>query len=330
MEEKESYLLITRYLSQQTTTEENEHLTDWIAASPANELVFYEIKNIWRASKPGYHAESLGALKKLQEKIRNSAPQTIVHPLRPGKWYAVAASVIGLLIAFGTGYGYYLKRSAVISYVQQVTGAGQKKVFHLEDGTMVYLAPQSTLTYPVKLGMASRHVELKGEAYFEVSKNPHRPFIVHTSELDVQVLGTHFNVKSYRSNNLTTVSLLEGKVKVALNGEDRDEYLLKPGQELSFNHLSHRVYQHGFDQMSATGWMTNTLIFKNDRLADAAEKMEKIYGIKIVFADQATADTRLYASFKNESLTSVLETIKATGNVAYSITGNKVYLTLNQ
>lgn len=324
MEEKESYLLITRYLSQQTTTEENEQLTDWIASSSANEATFYAIKTVWQESEHISRADSQSALSRLKLKQAAAITKSSKRSF-PFKWYAIAASLMGIMLV--SGYMYYGQKDAV-SYLEQVTKAGQKRVFKLEDGTTVHLAPQSTLIYPVRLGQAKRIVELKGEAYFEVSKNPHRPFVVHTAELDVQVLGTHFNVKSYKTNNLTTVSLLEGKVKVLLGGDDHEDYLLTPGQQLSLNHLNHRVYQHEFDVASVTGWMTNTLVFKNDRLADAAEKMEKIYGIKVVFADQATADTRLYASFENETLINVLETIKAAGNVAYKIIGNKVYLTL--
>jgi len=327
LEEKESYLLITRYLSQQTTTEENEQLTDWIASSPLNETTFYAIKTVWQESENVSRADSQSALNKLKLKQAAAATEKSVKRIAPSGWYAVAAAMIGIMLVFGAGYQYYFQTAATED-VQQVTKAGQKKVFKLDDGTTVHLAPQSTLSYPTKLGRSKRVVALKGEAYFEVSKNPHRPFVVHTAELDVQVLGTHFNVKSYKSNNLTTVSLLEGKVKVILGGDDEDDYLLAPGQQLSLNHLNHRIYQHQFDVAAVTGWMTNTLVFKNDRLADAAEKMEKIYGIKVVFADQATADTRLYASFENETLINVLETIKAAGNVAYKITGNKVYLTL--
>lgn len=326
MEEKESYLLITRYLSQQTTTEENEQLTDWIASSPLNETTFYAIKTVWQESENVSRADSQSALNKLKLK-QAAATERSLKRIAPSRWYAIAAALIGIMLVFGGGYQYYFQNDD-IEDVQQVTKAGQKKVFKLEDGTTVYLAPQSTLSYSAKLGRSKRIVTLKGEAYFEVSKNPHRPFVVHTAELDVQVLGTHFNVKSYKSNNQTTVSLLEGKVKVILSGDDEDDYLLSSGQQLSLNHLNHRIYQHQFDVAAVTGWITNTLVFKNDRLADAAEKMEKIYGIKIVFADQATADTRLYASFENESLINVLETIKAAGNVAYKITGNKVYLTL--
>ena len=329
MEEKESYLLITRYLANQTSTEENELLADWIAISKANEQVFEDIKAIWQASKAAENSDADIALSKLHEKMRNAEPRQPVKLYSYKKWYAIAASLV-LLAAITYLLARYTSTKAFdVQYVKQTTKAGQKRVISLEDGTLVHLAPQSTIEYPVKFDVGKRLVNLAGEAYFEVSKNPHRPFVVHTSMLDVQVLGTHFNVNSYKEHNSTVVSLLEGKVKVTLSGDD-DEYLLKPGQQLTLNHLTHQVYQHAFDTISVTGWMTNKLIFKNDKLSDAAEKINQMYGVKIVFADQITADTRLYGTFQNESLVDVMETIKATGNIAYRIDGNKVYLTLKQ
>lgn len=327
MEEKENYLLITRYLSQQTSTAENEYLADWIAASPANELIFQDIKTVWLRSKPIHHPGTERALLQLKSKINAAKPENTVKLKIAKRWYGIAASFIGILILFTVGYKYLIIAGANDT-LRQFTKAGQKKTFRLDDGTVVYLAPQSSLSYPSRLDSKTRVVKLTGEAYFEVTKNLHRPFIVHTDKLNVHVLGTHFNVRSSANGNYTTVSLLEGKVNVTMTDDEEEEYALKPGQELSLNHLNHQIYQHDFDTAAVTGWMKNTLIFKNDRLAVAAEKINQLYGVKIIFEDQATADMRLYATFKNESLTTVMETIKATGNVAYRIEGNKVYLTL--
>lgn len=330
MEEQEHYLLITRYLSKQTSIEENEILADWIAASFENEQIFEEIKIIWQLSKEKEDVGASTALYRLKERI--SQTETDYNPDHQyrRKWYAIAASVFGFLTVVGILAQYYATSYLQeTEYIQQITKAGEKKTFLLEDGTKVYMAPQSTVKYPAKFSKAKRILELEGQAYFEVSKNPHRPFVVHTSALNVQVLGTHFNVSSYKRQNLTTVSLLEGKVNVTLEEDTDDEYTLKPGQELSFNHLSHQVYQHMLDSTAATGWMTNTLVFKDEKLSDAAKRIEQMYSVKIVFADQATADARLYAKFKNDSLKNVLETIQSAGNIDYRIEANRVYLTLN-
>ena len=330
MEEKESYLLITRYLSNQTSTEENEFLADWIAKSVENEQIFEDIKFVWMASKPVDNLSGSETLLRLKEKIKEDEINKPRKLIMAGRWDVVAASVITLLVAIGIFYKYNYSKAPVLNYSVQTTAAGQKKTVILEDGTKVWLAPKSSLKYPEKFNAGRRFVELQGEAYFEVSKNPHRPFIVHTSALNVQVLGTHFNVNSYKIQNSSTVSLLEGKVKVTLAEEGSEEYFLKPGQELSVNHLTHQIYQHTLDSASVTGWMTNTMIFKNDKLADVAEKIHQMYGVRLIFANQAIADIRLYATFKNDSLKNVMETIKAAGHIDYSIEDNKVYITIKR
>lgn len=329
MKEQENYLLITRYLSNQTNTVENELLADWISESETNEKIFEEVKAVWLASKLSDKTDTASALKKLHLKINSEATASVTDQSSYKRWYAIAAS-IALIMLSSLVVIYKVQKHADPQYLTQNTKTGQKKIIHLEDGTLVFLAPQSKITYPVKFAAGKRILTLDGEAYFEVSKNPHRPFIVRTVTLNVKVLGTHFNVNSYKSHSSTIVSLLEGKVKVTLSGEDADQYTLKPGQQLTFNHQNHQVYLHNFDTAPVTGWMNNILIFKNEKLSDAAEKIDHMYGVKIVFADQTTADTRLYATFSNESLISVLETIKATGNISYKTEDDKIYLTLKR
>lgn len=323
--------MITRYLSQQTDTEENEKLTDWLAAAPENEAVFEDIKTVWLAAKVSPLSGGQQALQKLRNRIEKD--KTPNKSLRLVSWisnYGMAASLTLILLLSGLLYAYNYKKTQSSDLLAQITKTGQKKIFFLQDGTKVFLAPQSKLQYPADFAKGNRRVELQGEAYFEVTKNPHRPFIVHTAVLDVTVLGTHFNVNSYKRNRSTTVALLEGKVRVETTDVDDDSYVLKPGEELSVNHLSHQVYQRRMTEDAATGWMNNTLVFKNDKLSDAAEKINLMYGVKIIFADQVTGDLRLYASFKNESLRDILETIKATGNISYRIEDNKVYINLNK
>jgi transmembrane sensor len=329
---EERYLLIASYLAKQTTEKENEDLEDWIKRSPANARTFEEIKNVWQASYQRDDTAAIHAFQRLDQKIQAGKlrPEETNHSLRSSSRrinaYAVMMSLTVFFVLGGFAYQFYEHAPSV--FLRAYTTAGQKKQILLEDGTRVFLAPQSELRYPKHFAADRRVVDLQGQAYFEVSKNPHQAFVVHTDALDVQVLGTHFNVNSYKKNTVAVVSLLEGKVKVTMADDDNDEYLLAPGQELSLNRINHQVYQHEFDQKSTIGWMTNILLIKNEKLGQVAEKINKLYGVKIVFADQATADTRLYAEFKDESLLTVLETIKATGNIEYHIEKDKVYLTL--
>lgn len=328
MEEQEIYTLITRYLAKKTTTEESERIADWIAESAESEQTFEDIKQVWHATKSQLTSDSSVPLRKLKNRIAqaNAKPGEKFKKLRV-KWVAVAASVILFAVMGSLTKQWYLR--TLNQRLTVSTSAGQQRKVLLEDGTTVYLAPQSTLTYPGHFDV-KRTVELHGQAYFEVSKNKHRPFIVHTAKLDVQVLGTHFNVNSYPNQSSTTVSLLEGKVKVSVPDNGIDEYMLSPGQELALHHASHQVYRYALDSAAVAGWMSNTLVFRNEKLAVAAKKIEQMYGVKIVFADQATAETNIYAKFKNEPLTSVLATIAVSGNITHHTEGNKIYLSLKK
>lgn len=333
MEEKEIYLLITRYLSKRTSIEENEILTDWITASEDNERTFHEIKMVWLRVKSPDLRQTNKALASLKVKMRQNEPETRsggqLKPQR--KWLAIAAAAV---ILFGICTMIFilnrLPTTDAPESLQVSTRGGEIKTIELSDGTKVYLAPKSILRYPVVFGENRRTVELVGEAYFEVSKNPHKPFSVLTSDMDVKVLGTHFNVNAIKNRGNTTVSLLEGRVAVNIKDDNNEEYTLRPGQELSFNRLNKQVFQYDLDSISVLGWMTNTLVFRNEKLSDAALKIEKMYGVKLVFENQATADTRLYAQFKNDALQDVLDIICESGNLTRHSYQNKIYISLKK
>lgn len=328
MEERELYLLITRYLQKQTNTTENEMLADWMTSSADHEQTFEEIKQAWLSVERPDVSESAIALSRLKDRIRqNTEQQAKTRKLFPVKWTTAAASlvVIGLLSLTLIYFAQSPEKSTTIMN-SLATKVGEMKTITLSDGTKISLGSKSVLRYPAKFEKHSRSIQLDGEAYFEVSKNPHRPFVVNTSDLSVRVLGTHFNVNASKNQVFTTVSLLEGKVEVNLTDDKDGAYTLKPGEELAVNRNNLQVFQRKLDSVSVLGWMTKTLVFSNDKLSDAAAKIENMYGVKLVFADQATADTRIYAQFKNDKLDDVLEIICSTGNLIYRKNGNKIYL----
>ncbi|MFC3561139.1 FecR family protein [Pedobacter jamesrossensis] len=327
MEERDIYLLITQYLLKHTSTEENEFLADWITASPRNEQTFEEIKASWFDVKLADKEESLKALKKLNHIIDEQE----VNVKRSNKKFILKWSMLAATVAVVCMVSLLMLSSNDLApasplYLQKVSKAGEIKTFYLVDGTKIILGPKSILKYPAAFEKYHRQVELIGEAYFEVSKNPHKPFTVRTDDLSINVLGTHFNVDASKNENLTAVSLFEGKVNVNVIDDHDEEYKLKPGQELVLNRSSHQVYQHVLDSANVMGWMTKTLVFNNEKLSDAAKKIGKMYGVKLVFDDESTADTRVFARFENDPLNDVLEIICSTGNLSYRNDGNKIYI----
>lgn len=302
-------------------------LADWIAAEKENERTFEEVKLIWLGYKKSPGDTDYSALSRLKAGMANSESQAPVKKLKL-IWLKVAASIF--VVTAGIWWIYPALRSAQMrnTMLSETTISGEKKKITLDDGTKIILGPQSALTFPRSFEKDHRTVTLDGEAYFEVTKNPHSPFTVKTNSITVKVLGTHFNLNAGHSQVLNSVALLEGKVQVKLTEESDEEYLLKPGQQLSVNRLTHQIFQRPLDSASVLGWLKNILIFKDEPLGNVAPAIEKMYGVKIIFTDQDTADTRIYAKFNNEPLKQVMETICASGILDYHQEGNKIYITL--
>jgi ferric-dicitrate binding protein FerR (iron transport regulator) len=327
LEPEEIYLLIIRYLARQTSSDENEQLANWVSQSPDHERTFEQLKAVWQASQtPTATPETAAALRNVKARLnqplaRPAAPVAPVRRWRMARAYQFAAL---LLLVGMVGVGYcYLKPNLVTAYQTCHTAAGQKQQVHLPDGSLVTLAPQSQLRYPAKFSGTNREVYLEGEAFFEVSKNSHRPFRVHSGTWVTQVLGTRFNVSAVRGAGQTAVSLVEGKVEVF---DKQEHYLLTPGQQLRAEHATGHIYRQAFDAAKVTAWRTNKLVFRNEKLGDVAGQIERLYGVKLVFADAATAEVRLWATFENESLPAVLAALQLAGPLSYRREGQVIYL----
>ena len=328
MEPEEIYLLITRYLARQTSSDENARLATWVGQSPENERTFEQLKAVWQASQtPTATPETAAALRNVKARLNQpvaalAAPVAPIRRWRMARPYQLAALLLLLVGMVGGGY-FYRKPSPVVVYRTYRTAAGQKQQVHLPDGSLVTLAPQSQLRYPAKFSGTNREVYLEGEAFFEVSKNPHRPFRVHSGTWVTQVLGTRFNVSAVRGAAQTAVSLVEGKVEVF---DKQEHYLLAPGQQLRAEQATGHIYRQAFDAAKVTAWRSNKLVFRNEKLGDVASQIERLYGVKLVFADAATAEVRLWATFENEPLPAVLAALQSAGPLTYRREGQVIYL----
>ena len=335
MQPDESYLLITRYLARQTTLAENEQLAAWVAESAAHEQTFEQLKRIWQASQPPTGAaDTAAALRRVQARLAaapptaaGAVPAAATPPAAPAlrpkgrRAWAYGLAALGLLLAV---LGVFLyPRATPAAYTVQRTQAGQRLTLRLPDGSQVTLAPQSELRYPAQFAPGSREVYLVGEALFKVQKDKRRPFRVHSGEWVTQVLGTTFNVNAFSGAATMAVSLLEGRVQV----QDRQQrYLLAPGQQLLAEHATGRIYRQPFRATEVLGWQHNHLQFRNQKLADAAPQLERLYGVKLVFEDAATAEVRLWATFDNEPLPAVLAALHQAGGLRARQEGRVVYL----
>ena len=207
---------------------------------------------------------------------------------------------------------------------------GKRFELQLSDGTMVHLNSGTTLKYPVKfIAGQNRQVFLDGEAFFDVAKDKKHPFIVNANDLNVRVLGTHFNVSNYPEDELTEVVLVEGSVGLFKSNETFDSTkntLLKPGFLGSFNKNDSQIASKEVNTNFYTSWMKGYLPFRNMKFKDIAKKLERHYNVTIINQNSKLADEKFYANFKDEPIEKVLSYFNEIHGIKYTIKNNQIII----
>lgn len=174
--------------------------------------------------------------------------------------------------------------------------AGQRARITLQDGTEVWLNAQSTLKYPSHFSKKNREVEIIGEAFFNVAEEKKRPFIVSTQHIDMEVLGTQFNVYSYPGAGYIQTDLIEGSVKIYSANDEKNGIILKPNEQVTIQGNEMAVAQ--IDNPDHMLWRDGIYAFNNERLIDIIKKLELYYDVKIVVEDPEIFNVRYTGKFR--------------------------------
>lgn len=194
----------------------------------------------------------------------------------------------------------------------------------LSDGTKVWMNSGSELVFPTRFQRDRREVILKGEAYFEVTANQERPFYVRTREACVRVLGTAFNVMAYKEDACVEVALLRGKVSFDVEGE---EFVLEPGEIAMLNRESGNTAVRKGDVAAIVDWTTGRFNFEDISLSELVVKLERWYGVKFVFGNEAGKSLRFSGAVtKYRSLDYVLGIITKTTSVRFKENGESIVI----
>jgi transmembrane sensor len=197
---------------------------------------------------------------------------------------------------------------------------GQYQVV-LSDGTKVFLNAGSSLRYPVRFSGATRKIELVGEAYFEVSKDKHHPFIVVTNEQEVEVLGTHFNINSYADEPQVRTSLLEGSVKVSSVKTSKSK-LLKPGQQAIMSDGQLSVINTDVDM--AVAWKDGYFMFNSEPIESIMRKISRWYDVEVIYSGKVPTDDFGGTVKRGSDIKSVLRKLELTGKIHFKIDGRRI------
>lgn len=206
-------------------------------------------------------------------------------------------------------------------------GKGEEYQLVLSDGTRVWLNSESRLKFPVQFANNRREVILEGEAFFEVTKNPNAPFIVKTGPMDIEVLGTSFNVSAYKDEASIQTTLVEGKVKVSSNIGQSFEQILKPNEQAVFSKSNNQFEVIEVNAALYASWREGIFVFDEENLDDILRKLSRWYDINVFFQSE---EVRAYQfsgklpRFKN--CNELLDMIEKTTDVQFTMKENRTVI----
>jgi len=304
MQNQDINTLLAKYFNGETIPEEQAIAEQWIADNPEEykRLKVLVEQAAQPAGLPVFDLEN--SWQKVDAQIRQKRNQTVKliqkHSHRK-LWLSVAASLF-LMTSFGLIYysSYYNPLITVTS------GSFANKQVRLDDGSIVSLNANSTLKYFKHLSSDKRQVKLEGEAFFEVTKNPSRPFIIEAGKGDIKVLGTSFNVNTHL--NQVKVMVKTGKVQLSSKTKPGLNIILLPGNRGTLN--NNQLKKDSAFSENEYAWKTGRLVFRNEKLTDVVQLLGNTYHRKIIMDSNAASCTVTATFFTNKSLDSILDELK--------------------
>jgi len=320
-------ILIGNYLSGESTPTEKQELMGWIAQSPENKKHFDENQRIWEKSHSYFPTAAITAdqLKIKDQIIQQLANQPKIISLSQWIYRVAAILALPIMLAIGWYAGSGLSRETSMCEITAPKGQISKCV--LADGTQIWLNAGSTLKYEPTLSGKIREVKLDGEAYFKVSKNKHKPFVVTTKYAQVKVLGTVFNLKAYSDDNHVETTLEEGSVEFSLNGSAAKPVELKPGEQIVLNTSDQKLTMSKVETYLHTAWKDGKYVFKDADLKTIITELERLYDVRIHLENDSLKQLHFRGMFEYEqNIFSALENLERTTNMKYRMDGRDIWL----
>lgn len=253
--------------------------------------------------------------------------QRISPPVKKRKLWRIAGSVAAsVLLCLASWFTYdYVQSTAT----QTVSTLAEVSTVTLPDQTTVTLNRYSSLSYPARFRGSKREVRLKGEAYFEVKRDVEHPFIVKVESVQVQVLGTHFNVEAYPGDEKIRTTLLEGSVAVSVPGE---RMVLSPNESAVYNRAEKKLlHEMTPESRNEIDWCDGHLIFDNLPLQEIARRLSHTFNLKIIITDPTLEHFRIRARFTDgEDLEQILNLLQEAGNFTYTKTNDTITIRTKQ
>jgi ferric-dicitrate binding protein FerR (iron transport regulator) len=308
-------------LSNEATSKEIESLLDWVSIDNKNLKFFNERVNAWSQRTQNETYDVNAALRRFNNRIDHLEDKNRERSFS-WSWIGIAASLAFLMLV---GAGFYLwNDQTTVTPLASLTATMKRDTLALSDGSVIYLNKNSTIEYPQSFAGKTREVFLTGEAFFKVQRNPAMPFIIHTGNIQTEVLGTSFNINT--TNGAIAVVVETGRVGVA---SSTFKEILDPTDKLVYNKQTERVERTTADLDNELAWRYNTIIFDDAKLSEVAGKLGSHFNVKFMFENEKLKNCRITGRYKNESLDTILHAIEFSTDVRFDKRGDSIHVAGN-
>lgn len=340
--------IIIKYLRKTLSQEERKEFVRWLNEDPAHLKLFKEVKKSWALTTSfdaGNYTDSDSEFNRF--KYRYLHPGKTRNGISP---LLIQISQIAAIVVVTAALSIYIQHliskngnSLQTSFNEITTNAGEKTRITLADGSQIWINSCTKLKYPTSLTGSKVDLFLDGEAYFDLKKIPNRKIIVHTSRLNINVIGTAFNLRSYSDDNIIETTLVRGKISITHTSEQNNaskEVVLKPNQSAIYfknsNTLKvpvlaeHRIQnsetQEGLEQLAIKNqsnviveesintepqisWIEGKFVFRKETFENLAKRLERHYNVKITITDSKLKKSKFSGTFDKESIEQALKAL---------------------
>lgn len=349
---------------------EQVQLMEWLSQSAENQQFYKEVVEAWQYAgtlSQASSGEMQPAFQKLRRRIEAAEPQGASPRKRSYRAFGIsvlkyAAVLVPTFLLGGAAAILHFKGVSAESFHPSqylvVTPNGTRSEITLADGTRVWLNAGSSLSYTENYNIKKRQVQLSGEAYFTVAKDKTRPFVVRSGGMEIQALGTAFNVKAYPSDNLLTATLVEGSIRV--DGRSRTgkfTYTLEPNQNITLRTSGQVVTDPGnghrtvpganpepqairriekvelendVNTLLYTSWKDRRWVIEQQSFVNFAEMLERRYNVKITYDANEMKDISFSGTIENETLEQVIRILQLSAPLQYKFGKGEVEISLDR
>lgn len=312
-----NHILLAKYFSGECTELERSEIELWKNQSPANGKLFSEFEMIWKSSEADsgdFNPNVENAWNKVSARTKEKANVYWIYR-------AAVVLIAGLFI--GLIYFQISKRDSMNVKTMESYSSDSKTEILLQDSSKVWLNKNSKLIYPDKFVSGTREVELQGEGFFEIRRNPEIPFIIKTGNTLTKVLGTSFDIREENQSDEISVSVVTGKVSFSVS---ENEVLLTPGELGRYSEKRQILEKTKIKDLNFISWKTGILKFENAPLPEVIEFLSSHYHSEIILKIEHPENIHLTTTINNLPIDKAIEILQQTLDLKVKILNNRYLL----